>query len=56
MNLDDALTVLAALGRADVRDAIRGVRRFRSIEEADAHRQRRESGAAGGSGGEPRER
>jgi hypothetical protein len=26
MNLDDALTVLAAFGRADVRDAIRGVR------------------------------
>jgi len=29
------------------RQAPRGVRRFRSVEEADAHRQRWESGAAG---------
>ena len=29
-----------------LRQAPRGVRRFRSVEEADAHRQRWESGAA----------
>jgi hypothetical protein len=32
-----------------LRQAPRGVRRFRSVEEADAHRQLWESGAAGGS-------
>jgi hypothetical protein len=30
-----------------LRQAPRGVRRFRSVEEADAHRQRWESGEAG---------
>ena len=32
------------------RQAPRGVRRFRSVEEADAHRQRWESGVAGDAG------
>ena len=32
-----------------MRRAPRGVRRFRSVEEADAHRRRWESGAAGDS-------
>jgi hypothetical protein len=43
-----AACAASALSRAfgTSRQAPRGVRRFRSVEEADAHRQRWESGAA----------
>ncbi|CAN5654899.1 hypothetical protein BH23DEI1_BH23DEI1_07850 [soil metagenome] len=44
-----AACAASSLSRAfgTFRQAPRGVRRFRSVEEADAHRQRWESGAAG---------
>ena len=44
-----AACATSSLSRAfgTLRQAPRGVRRFRSVEEADAHRQRWESGAAG---------
>ncbi len=44
-----AACAASSLSRAfgTLRQAPRGVRRFRSVEEADAHRQRWESGAAG---------
>ena len=44
-----AACAASSLSRAfgTFRQAPRGVRRFRSVEEADAHRRRWESGAAG---------
>jgi len=44
-----AACAASSLSRAfgTVRRAPRGVQRFRSVEEADAHRQRWESGAVG---------
>lgn len=44
-----AACAASSLSRAfgTLRQAPRGVRRFRSVEDADAHRRRWESGAAG---------
>ena len=48
-----AACAASSLSRAfgALRQAPRGVRRFRSVEDADAHRRRWESGAAGDANG-----
>jgi hypothetical protein len=48
-----AACAASSLSRAfgTLRRAPRGVRRFRSVEQADAHRQRWEAGADGDAGG-----